>query len=80
MYDYNNKSNEKQRLKSKKQIQRGAGFCSSRLQESPLLVLKPETYRRAKGNQDSTCEERDFTCEDCIRMLAYSWEERRERG
>ena len=27
--DYNNKSNEKQRLKSKKQIQCGVGFCSS---------------------------------------------------
>ena len=29
MYDYNNKSNEKQRLKYKKQIQHGVRFCSS---------------------------------------------------
>ena len=31
MYDYNNKSNEKPRLKSKKQIQRGVQFSSSLL-------------------------------------------------
>ena len=31
MYDYNNKINEKQRLKSKKQIQRGVQFSSSLL-------------------------------------------------
>ena len=32
MYDYNNKSNEKQRLKSKKQIQHGVEIGSSLLQ------------------------------------------------
>ena len=32
MYDYNNKSNEKKRLKSKKQIEHGVQFSSSLLQ------------------------------------------------
>ena len=40
MYDYNNKSNEKQRLKSKKQIQHGVRFCSSLLQDQGAIVVE----------------------------------------
>ena len=36
MYDYNNKSNQKQRFKSKKHIQHGVRVCSSLLHYEEL--------------------------------------------